>query len=218
MRLPTLPVSSWLSISARLWDLLALLLGTITSVSLIIWQQRMSFQVSTELGLLILLHLLITVFGYGSGILFGALLQRIVHARDNDTRSGSHHLRATTVLQIWAWLLLTVLLLHIFWVVLPVAWSGLRCVENNCTSTTALPLHSNKVISYEVREALTLLLWLLVYGLALPLGSSLALRLLLPSRWLGRQTTLYWISCGILLNIALIATFPLADWLGAWYE
>jgi hypothetical protein len=69
-----------------------------------------------------------------------------------------------------------------------------------------------------MRDALTVVLWLLIYGLALPLGSSLAVRLCLTPRWLDRRTTLYWIGCGILLNIALISTFPLMDWLVTWYE
>lgn len=158
------------------------------------------------------------VTGYGLGIIASAIRQRITSLRANGDKVAQPHIHPTGVIQLWGWMLLIFLLLHIGWVLLPVAWSGLRCVHNACESARPVPLHTREFLAFETREVLTLLLWMLIYGIVLPLGTSLALRLCMAPHWLNRRMTLFWIACAVLLNIALIFTFPLVDWLSAWYE
>ena len=210
--------SLWKRISARLWDLLALVLGTAISSTLLFWQQHSDIELSPDCLLGWLFFFPFAIIGYCLGIIAGALWQRIRLSRTGGDRFDRHHLHAAGVIQLWAWILLILLLFHIGWVLLPVAWSGLRCVQNTCESATSMPLHSSRMLSFETRDTLTIFLWLLIYGMVLPLGNSLALRLCLAPHWLGRQLTIFWIGCAVLLNIALIFTYPLVDWLGTWYE
>jgi hypothetical protein len=210
--------SRWKQISARLLDLLALALGTTISSALLLWRQHPGAVPSS--GYLIggVVFFLFAIMGYSLGILASMLQQRITELHAGGDTSTRHHIHPAGVVQLWRWMLLFLLLFHIGWVLLPVAWSGLRCVENMCESATAIPLHTEEFLAYETRYTLILLLFFLIYGIVLPLGTSLAIRICLAPHWLGRRLTFYWIGGAILLNIALIFTFPLVDWLGAWYE
>jgi hypothetical protein len=210
--------SRWKRISARLLDLLALAIGTTLSSALTLWRQHPNVEPSAAYLLGGVVFILLALAGYGLGIIAGAIQQRIASLRAGDETFERNRLHPASVIRLWGWILLIVLLFHIGWILLPVAWSGLRCVQNTCESATPIPLHTEEFLAYETRYLLMLLLWLLIYGIVLPLGSSLAVRLCLAPHWLGRRLTIYWIGCAMLLNIALIFAYPLVDWLGAWYE
>jgi hypothetical protein len=210
--------SRWQRISARLLDLLALALGTTISSAFLAWRQNPGIEPIAAYLLGGVVFILVALGGYGLGIIAGVIQQRIASLRAGDETFERNHLDPASVIRLWGWILLIVLLFYIGWILLPVAWSGLRCVQDMCESVTAVPLHTEEFLAYETRYMLTLLLWLLIYGIVLPLGTSLAVRLCLAPHWLNRRLTLYWIGCAILLNIALIFTYPLVDWLGAWYE
>jgi hypothetical protein len=210
--------SLWKRISARLLDLLALAIGTTISSALVLWRQHSNTVPGAEYLINGVVFLLLAIMGYSLGMIAGAIQQRIASLRAGEKTSERNRLDPASVVRLWAWILLAILLVHTGWVLLPVAWSGLRCVHNACETATRIPLHTEEFLAYETRYTLTLLLWLLIYGIVLPLGTSLALRLCLAPHWLNRRLTLYWIGCAMLLNIALIFTYPLVDWLGAWYE
>jgi hypothetical protein len=218
MRLTTVSSSLRLWKFARLWDLLALLLGATTSTILMLSQQYTSLDWGVELGLVVLLFCLFALLSYGIGMLTSTLWQRIANTPAHRARSVGPSRISAVALRLWARLLLIVLILDGIWMLFPVAWSGLRCIENMCTSARAVPLHTNTFLPYEVRDTLTIILWLLVYGIVLPLGSSLVVRLCITPRWLDHRTTIYWVGCGLLLNIGLLSTFPLVNWLSTWYE
>jgi hypothetical protein len=64
----------------------------------------------------------------------------------------------------------------------------------------------------------TLRLYMLIYMIRWPLGAALTVRLILTPRWLSPTLTRYWLICGVLVQLALSFSLPLADRLGAWYK
>jgi hypothetical protein len=119
MQSRSIPLSPWIR-SAHLSDLLALVLGTITSTWLVTWQQQVIAHTNSGFGGTALFLLPLVLFSYSLGILFSSFWLRFIRRLTLGSKSNQQHYRALTTLQIWAWTLLIGLLLYVIWELLPV--------------------------------------------------------------------------------------------------